>query len=653
LEALERRLLLCSDFNGDGFDDLAIGAPTEDIGAVVDAGAVNVIYGSVAGLSAAAGPGDQLWSQDTVVAAVAIEDVAEAGDHFGASVAGGNFNGDAFCDLAIGVPDEDIGAVPNAGAVNVIYGSPGGLTPGGAGGIPLNQFWFQGDVVVGFPPIMDVAEPNDQFGFSVAAGNFNGDMAATGIDDLAIGVPLEDFPGVDNAGAVNVIYGLPGAVGLNPAGGAIPTNEFWHQGGPGAFDPLLDLIEAGDQFGFALAAGDFMPNGCEDLAVGAPYEDFAGALVDTGGVNVIYGLPTTIGLDPGSNQHWIQDPLEGVTFIGDRFGYSLAAGNFNGLTGDDLAIGVPFDDETVMPAGPAIPDAGAVNVIYSAFPAPGLLAVAGNQLWTQDRVMGGIAVEGMRAPGDRFGYALAAGRFGPDDHFDLAVGVPYDDETVAPAGPFIGDAGAVNVIYATAGLLDTPGNQLWTQDRVGAVAVVGVRAASDHFGFALAGGEYDGGPEWDLAVGVPDEDEVGAVNAGATNVIYACGGGILDPVCPAGAEINQLWSQAGAIEGSPEAGDRFGYALGAADSSTDGHDKFPKILTVEAAAPITPPTPIPGNPPRPAKTSVIAPPEDTAMAVTDRPETPMPRTVSMRHARSEFLRLGILDESPIDPTLPL
>ena len=50
------------DYNGDGFDDLAIGVPDEDIGAISNAGAVNVLYGSASGLTAA---GDQLWHQDS------------------------------------------------------------------------------------------------------------------------------------------------------------------------------------------------------------------------------------------------------------------------------------------------------------------------------------------------------------------------------------------------------------------------------------------------------------------------------------------------------------------------------------------------------------------------------------------------------------
>jgi len=51
-----------SDFNGDGYADLAIGVPGEDLAGHVEAGAVNVLYGSATGPTSA---GDQLWTQDT------------------------------------------------------------------------------------------------------------------------------------------------------------------------------------------------------------------------------------------------------------------------------------------------------------------------------------------------------------------------------------------------------------------------------------------------------------------------------------------------------------------------------------------------------------------------------------------------------------
>jgi FG-GAP repeat len=68
------------DFDGDGEDDLAIGVPGEDVGSILDAGAVNVLYGSSNGLTSS---GSQFWHQDKS----GIEDTAEQDDAFGAALA--------------------------------------------------------------------------------------------------------------------------------------------------------------------------------------------------------------------------------------------------------------------------------------------------------------------------------------------------------------------------------------------------------------------------------------------------------------------------------------------------------------------------------------------------------------------------------------
>ena len=121
------------DFNNDGYADLAVGVHGDNVGAN-EAGAVNVIYGTADGLDV---PDNQLWSQSGDVGGV-----PENFDWFGYSVAVGDFNGDNFDDLAIGVPFEDVGAIADAGAVNVLYGSAGGLQTA------FNQIWVHDDLPV-------------------------------------------------------------------------------------------------------------------------------------------------------------------------------------------------------------------------------------------------------------------------------------------------------------------------------------------------------------------------------------------------------------------------------------------------------------------------------------------------------------------------
>ena len=79
--------------------DLAIGAAAEDVGAIVDAGVVHVIYGSAAGLTAT---GSQYWNQNSA----GIADAVETGDRFGSALAAGKLNNDAFAELVVGVADE-------------------------------------------------------------------------------------------------------------------------------------------------------------------------------------------------------------------------------------------------------------------------------------------------------------------------------------------------------------------------------------------------------------------------------------------------------------------------------------------------------------------------------------------------------------------
>ena len=468
------------DFNGDGLDDLAIGVPSEAIGVLSRAGAVTVNYGASGGLTEV---GAELLSQDSA----GVADVAQSGDRFGAAVVAGDFDGDGFDDLAVSAPEEDT-VSSNAGIVHVIYGSATGLE-----GNP-SEVWDQNS---GLP---DSVEASDRFGAALAAGDFDGN----GRDDLAVGVPGEALDGKAAAGAANVIYGS--------SSGLIATgSDFWHQ-------QLLEIIgdeESGDQFGFALAAGDFDGGGRDDLAIGVPRDSVAGTQ-DMGVVNVIYGASG--GLTSVGDDFWHQgiDNVEGAPEANDLFGYSLAAADMGRDSRDDLAVGVPFED---------VGDdngAGAVNIIYGA---SGGLAVGGDHLFDQST----SGIEGSPESSDNFGFSVAAADMGRSSEADLAVGV-RQESVEDGAGE-----GVVQVIFGTSAGLSASNDELWHQEVTG---ILDTPESFDFFGTAVAAGNFGDSTHADLAVGVPGEDvhSPAVSNAGAVNVIY----GNTDGLTNSG---DQLWTQ--------------------------------------------------------------------------------------------------------------
>jgi FG-GAP repeat len=486
-----------TDFNGDGFADLAIGIPFENVEGTSNAGAVQVLYGSASGLTSI----DQFWTQNAIGT-----DPSEVEDEFGTAVATGDFDADGFTDLAIGAPSEDVGATGGAGAVNVLYGSSTGLAATG------DQFWTQNSSAV-----LDSSEGGDQFGENLAAGDFNGD----GRSDLAVGVPFEDVGGVGDAGVVNMLYGS--STGLTATG-----NQLWTQDSTG----VLDSAESGDAFGWSLTAADFGKSSQADLAIGVFFEDVGGA-IKAGAVNVLYG--SSIGLTEDGNQFWTQNSsgILNSSEGGDDFGFSLAAANFGKGTQSDLAVGVPFEDLG------AINNAGAVNVLYGSSTG---LTTTGNQVWSQNST--GILDSPEDA--DDVGFSLAAANFGKGTQSDLAIGVPFEDVGVA------GDAGAVNVLYGSSAGLTRTGNQFWTQDSTG---IVDSSEAFDGFGLAVGSANFGKSTQADLAVGVADENVEAISNAGAVNVLY----GSSDGLTAAGDQFwNQ---DATGILDSAETGDHFGWSL--------------------------------------------------------------------------------------------
>lgn len=220
------------DFNGDGYADLAVGVPFEDVGSKRDAGIVQVLYGSAAGPTAH----DQIWHQGRA----GVKGAVERSDWFGRALASGDFDSDGFADLAAGIPNEEIGTKPGAGAVQILYGSPVGLTA-------RDQVWHQGST--GVP---GSNEPGDWFGHSLAAGDFDGD----GYADLAIGAPQEDVGIIRDAGRAVVLRGSPG--GLTAAGA--------HLLGQGS-NGMPSQPTVNEWFAAGMVAGDVNGDGFDDVLI--------------------------------------------------------------------------------------------------------------------------------------------------------------------------------------------------------------------------------------------------------------------------------------------------------------------------------------------------------------------------------------------------
>lgn len=495
-----------ADFNGDGFSDLAIGAPTDSVQGQDAAGAVNVLYGGGPGLTA---DGDVQFTQSQPQ----LRGAPERNDRFGAALAAGDFDGDGYGDLAIGVPGEGVptGVGPNeadrpaAGTVQVLYGSGSGLTTAGS------DTWTQD-----WPGIKGTTGAGDRFGTALAAGDFDGD----GRDDLAIGSPGDSVNGRPNAGAVNVLYGRPS--GLSAA-----EDQLWTLGSP----RIKGFAGANFRFGAALAANDMSSNGRAELAIGAPGGRISGQ-ASAGAVLVLYGR--SYGLS-SVDDLWSQDArgIKGIAQRGDELGSALAISDFDRDGVGDLAIGVPLED-----VGGAR-DAGAVNTIHGS--EAGLRSDP-DRLWTQNS----RGIKGVAGTLDRFGSALVAVDFSGNVAGDLAIGVP--GESIGASD----DAGAVNVLYGDpADGLDEGGDQLWSQASPG---INGVADTSDRFGAALTAGDFDADNTFDLAIGVPGERVAGNALAGAVNTIYGSGLGLRE-------DPDRLWTQAGdAVVGAPGA-DSFGAAL--------------------------------------------------------------------------------------------
>lgn len=300
--------LAAGDINGDGYDDVVVGEPNEDVGSRTDAGAVIVLYGSSGGVRIDT---YRRIHQDSP----GIGGAPERYDYFGSAVECADFNRDGIDDIAIGICGESVLGVDSSGGINIIYGAT-------SWSATRSVFIDKGS-----PGIPGVRQTDAAFGDSLAAGDFDGD----GYADLAVGAPNASIGSVAFCGSVSTFYGS--SAGLSAAGA-----QHWSQSSTG----VGGAPEWGDDFGKSLTAGDFDGDGYDELAIGVPGEGL-GTTRNAGMLHVLWG--TSFGLRGVASQSWHQDKpgIRGAAEENDEFGAVLAAGDFDGDGRDDLAVGVPLE----------------------------------------------------------------------------------------------------------------------------------------------------------------------------------------------------------------------------------------------------------------------------------------------------------------------
>lgn len=328
--------------------------------------------------------------------------------------------------------------------------------------------------------------PNDNAGYSIASGDFNGDN----IKDLLIGAPNYNSGGLSNAGKAYVV------LGPFPTDGSARNLSNANCSWIGA--------NASDNAGWSVAAGDLNADGFDDVIIGAPGYDIAAdpINIDSGIVYVFYGSAGIRGnynLSNMSGANGFNSSFLGQAGL-DKAGWTLAAGALSIGVG-----GLPDAEEDIVIGAPEWQNGGGLRVgkVYVIFGVAGIIPSKG--LVNADASFVGAN------DGDRFGWAIAVGDVTNDSKADLLASAPSADSA----------AGAADVgnVYIFNGSFSTDMN---------AGAVVPIHTNGSYYGegptsmlgYSLnAGGDVNNDSITDFIVGAYLDDNT-ITNRGAAYLVY-------------------------------------------------------------------------------------------------------------------------------------
>jgi hypothetical protein len=513
-----------SDFTGDGYDDVIVGAPAYNSGQ----GRAYLYNSSASGLADS--------NADTTITG------GDTGDRFGCSVSGaGDVDNADYEDIVIGAYMNDTlqGLKTDAGIAYLFFGTSNLAGSTSVINADLN---------------LTGKYAGDNFGFSVSsAGNINNDA----YDDLVIGAPEASkayvYYGGANMGlggysetlfedgfesgdfisggwtlsspAPVVTTDLPNT-GSYAAGGSVAifgatTNTY-------TFQKIIDTTGREDiQVSYYVAVQDANPGSISFTASystdgGQSWTDFESPITDTDNVYIAknWDLSSTTlandnpdfairfsgtfggGVQSTQNDFWVDDvnvsgnvtpgtALANITLIGensnDFFGWSVdGCGNVNGDSYDDLVIGAPGYDSS---RGRAYSFYGSNSLALSISASDANVKINGASL------------------GDKFGYSVGSADLGSDIYKDILIGAPYNDTIDGSKS----DAGAIYIVNGSAslsGVIESANCTKYGEN------------ANDHFGWSVSNAlDVNDDNYGDVIVGAPHYDYGGESDAGKAYVL--------------------------------------------------------------------------------------------------------------------------------------